>query len=93
MPNRFPPSLALRRSFSTSALPSKIGLSLVLVGAFMIGSVGMPSPSGRQSIGHLLFLTAAGMVDGERSCLDYTPSTVMTMSFSSVESFRNAISG
>jgi drug/metabolite transporter (DMT)-like permease len=40
----------------------KIGLSFVLVGAFMIGGVGLSSLGGRQSIGHLLFLTAAGMV-------------------------------
>jgi len=42
----------------------KIGLSLVLVGAFMIGGVGLASLGGRQSIGHLLFLAAAGMVAG-----------------------------
>jgi drug/metabolite transporter (DMT)-like permease len=40
----------------------RIGLSLVLVGAFMIGGVGLSSLGGRQSIGHLLFLAAAGMV-------------------------------
>jgi drug/metabolite transporter (DMT)-like permease len=40
----------------------RIGLSLVLVGAFIIGGVGLSSLGGRQSIGHLLFLTAAGMV-------------------------------
>src|SRR6516165_8120017 len=42
----------------------KIGLSLVLVGAFMIGGVGLASLGGRQSIGHLLFLAAAAMVAG-----------------------------
>jgi drug/metabolite transporter (DMT)-like permease len=40
----------------------KIGLSIVLVGAFMIGGVGLSSLGGRQSIGDLLFVTAAGMV-------------------------------
>ena len=42
----------------------KIGLSLVLVGAFMIGGVGLSSLGGRQSIGHLLFLAAAGIGGG-----------------------------
>lgn len=42
----------------------KIGLSIVLIGALMIGGVGLSSVGGRQSIGHLLFLAAAGMVAG-----------------------------
>ena len=42
----------------------KIGLSLVLVGAFMIAGVGLASLGGRQSIGHLLFLAAAGIGGG-----------------------------
>jgi drug/metabolite transporter (DMT)-like permease len=42
----------------------KIGLSFVVVGAFMIGGLGLSSLGGRQSIGHLLFLTAAGMLAG-----------------------------
>jgi drug/metabolite transporter (DMT)-like permease len=36
----------------------------VLIGAFMIGGVGLSSLGGRQSIGHLLFLATAGMVAG-----------------------------
>jgi hypothetical protein len=42
----------------------KIGLSFVLIGAFMIGGIGVSSLGGRQTIGHLLFLAAAGMVAG-----------------------------
>jgi drug/metabolite transporter (DMT)-like permease len=42
----------------------KIGLLIVLIGALMIGGVGLSSVGGRQSIGHLLFLAAAGMVAG-----------------------------
>jgi drug/metabolite transporter (DMT)-like permease len=53
----------------------KIGLSFVLIGAFMIGGVGLSGLAGRQSIGHLLFLAAAGMVAGytvaiRRACID-----------------------
>jgi drug/metabolite transporter (DMT)-like permease len=49
----------------------KMGLSLVLVGAFMIGGVGLASLGGRQSIGHLLFLAAAGMVAGYTVAIRY----------------------
>jgi len=42
----------------------KIGLAFVLVGAFVIGGIGLSSVSGRQSVGHLLFLTAAGLWAG-----------------------------
>jgi drug/metabolite transporter (DMT)-like permease len=42
----------------------RIGLSLVVAGAFMIGGIGLSSLGGRQSIGHLLFLMAAGMWAG-----------------------------
>jgi drug/metabolite transporter (DMT)-like permease len=42
----------------------KIGLALVLVGAFTIGGIGLSTFGGRQSIGDLLFLAAAGMVAG-----------------------------
>jgi drug/metabolite transporter (DMT)-like permease len=54
-------SLVLRERL---AAIRKIGLSFVLIGAFMIGGVGLSSLGGRQSIGHLLFLAAAGMVAG-----------------------------
>src|SRR5205807_7145313 len=37
----------------------KAGLVLVTLGALVIGGVGISSFGGRQSIGHLLFLTAA----------------------------------
>lgn len=39
----------------------KLGLALVLFGAFTIGGVGLSSFGARQSVGDLLFLTAAGM--------------------------------
>jgi drug/metabolite transporter (DMT)-like permease len=42
----------------------KIGLSFVLIGAFMIGGIGVSGFGGQQTIGHLLFLAAAGMVAG-----------------------------
>lgn len=42
----------------------KLGLSFVLIDAFMIGGIGLSNLGGRQSIGHLLFLVAAGMVAG-----------------------------
>jgi drug/metabolite transporter (DMT)-like permease len=54
-------SLVLRERL---AAIRKIGLSFALIGAFMIGGVGLSSLGGRQSIGHLLFLAAAGMVAG-----------------------------
>jgi drug/metabolite transporter (DMT)-like permease len=54
-------SLVLRERL---AAIRKIGLSFVLIGAFMIGGVGLSSLGGRQSIGHLLFLATAGMVAG-----------------------------
>ena len=38
-----------------------LGLLLVFVGGLAIGGLGVSSFGGRQSIGHLLFLTAAGM--------------------------------
>jgi drug/metabolite transporter (DMT)-like permease len=39
----------------------KAGLVLVTLGALVIGGVGISSFGGRQSIGHLLFLAAAGL--------------------------------
>jgi drug/metabolite transporter (DMT)-like permease len=45
-----------------SALPQRIGLAAILVGAFMIGGFGASNIGGRQIIGDLLFLAAAVLV-------------------------------
>jgi drug/metabolite transporter (DMT)-like permease len=39
----------------------KLGLFLVVIGGFIIGGLGVSALGGRQTIGHVLFLTAASM--------------------------------
>lgn len=49
----------------------KAGLFLVVCGGVMIGGLGISSLGGRQSIGHLLFLSAACMTAGYTVALRY----------------------